>query len=302
MSRCWPHGCPAGAARPQRLRGSVPLHGGFRRLPSHAENQPAAFDAYPGGDPAARRVCAGCVLSDGRGRLRDRAAPGPPFAVIPHAGERGPAAPGAYPRSTPSSWRPMCSPRARPGRRCPTRRPGAGSSGACGTGRARLGLANGRSHALLGTVPPQHMYGFESSVLLALQSGSALCAERPFYPADVCSALAATAAAARADLDTGSPARAPRSRSRSLPATDLIVSATAPLSQDLAREVEQRFRTPLLEIYGSTETGQIATRRTARDRGVAAVAGRMPHARRRGRPGRKAATSSSRRRCAMCWS
>src|SRR6185437_7182387 len=34
---------------------------------------------------------------------------------------------------------------------------------------ARLGFVDGRSHALLATVPPQHMYGFESSVLLALQ-------------------------------------------------------------------------------------------------------------------------------------
>jgi acyl-coenzyme A synthetase/AMP-(fatty) acid ligase len=48
-----------------------------------------------------------------------------------------------------------------------------------------------------------------------------------------------------------------------LPSADLILSATAPLSQNLAREVEQRFATRLLEIYGSTETGQIASRRTA---------------------------------------
>jgi acyl-coenzyme A synthetase/AMP-(fatty) acid ligase len=48
-----------------------------------------------------------------------------------------------------------------------------------------------------------------------------------------------------------------------LPETDLIVSATAPLSHELARAVEAAFATQLLEIYGSTETGQIATRRTA---------------------------------------
>ncbi len=47
------------------------------------------------------------------------------------------------------------------------------------------------------------------------------------------------------------------------PALDLIVSATAPLSQELAREAERRFGAPLLEIYGSTETGQIAIRHTA---------------------------------------
>jgi acyl-coenzyme A synthetase/AMP-(fatty) acid ligase len=47
-----------------------------------------------------------------------------------------------------------------------------------------------------------------------------------------------------------------------MPAVDLIVSATAPLAQELAREVEAKFGTTLLEIYGSTETGQIALRRT----------------------------------------
>jgi acyl-coenzyme A synthetase/AMP-(fatty) acid ligase len=35
------------------------------------------------------------------------------------------------------------------------------------------------------------------------------------------------------------------------------------LSRDLAREAERRFQADLQEIYGSTETGQIATRRTA---------------------------------------
>src|SRR6202043_2039597 len=58
-------------------------------------------------------------------------------------------------------------------------------------GASRLGLLDGRSHAILGTVPPQHMYGFESSVLLGLQTGSAICAERPFYPADICNTMAA---------------------------------------------------------------------------------------------------------------
>jgi acyl-coenzyme A synthetase/AMP-(fatty) acid ligase len=48
-----------------------------------------------------------------------------------------------------------------------------------------------------------------------------------------------------------------------LPPVDLVVSATAPLDRDLARQVEAKFRTTLLEIYGSTETGQIAIRRTA---------------------------------------
>jgi acyl-coenzyme A synthetase/AMP-(fatty) acid ligase len=129
-------------------------------------------------------------------------------------------------------------------------------------GASRLGMLDGRSHTIVGTVPPQHMYGFESSVLLGLQTGSAICAERPFYPADVCSALAA-APRPRVLISTPVHLRALLAAEVAMPAVDLIVSATAPLSSDLAREVEEKFATRLLEIYGATETGQIATRRTA---------------------------------------
>jgi acyl-coenzyme A synthetase/AMP-(fatty) acid ligase len=129
-------------------------------------------------------------------------------------------------------------------------------------GASRLGLLDGRSHTIVGTVPPQHMYGFESSVLLGLQTGNAICAERPFYPADICSSLAA-APRPRVLISTPVHLRALLAAEVALPEVDLIVSATAPLSRDLAREVEEKFATRLLEIYGSTETGQIATRRTA---------------------------------------
>jgi acyl-coenzyme A synthetase/AMP-(fatty) acid ligase len=129
-------------------------------------------------------------------------------------------------------------------------------------GASRLGLLDGRAHTIVGTVPPQHMYGFESSVLLGLQTASALCAERPFYPADVCSTLAA-APRPRVLISTPVHLRALIASGLPLPPTDLIVSATAPLSRELAREAEAAFATRLLEIYGSTETGQIATRRTA---------------------------------------
>jgi acyl-coenzyme A synthetase/AMP-(fatty) acid ligase len=129
-------------------------------------------------------------------------------------------------------------------------------------GAPRLGLSDGRSHALIGTVPAQHMYGFESTVLLALVSGNSFSAERPFYPADIASAVAAVPQP-RALVTTPVHLRTLLASAVDLPPVDLIVSATAPLEQNLAREVEAKFRTTLLEIYGSTETGQIAMRRTA---------------------------------------
>jgi acyl-coenzyme A synthetase/AMP-(fatty) acid ligase len=130
-------------------------------------------------------------------------------------------------------------------------------------GAARLRLAPGT--ALLATVPAQHMYGFESSVLLALIAGAALVAERPFYPADIAQALAALPRP-RALISTPIHLRAMLAAELTLPPVDLILSATAPLDAPLAEDAEARFAAPLIEIYGSTETGQLATRRTARER------------------------------------
>ena len=125
---------------------------------------------------------------------------------------------------------------------------------------ARLGLLHNTTHTLIGTVPPQHMYGFESTVLMAWHSGNALSHAQPFYPADICQALTAVPTPRvlvsspvhlRALLDTG----------LALPELALVVSATAPLSAQLAQDVEACCHAPLMEIYGSTETGLIATRR-----------------------------------------
>jgi acyl-coenzyme A synthetase/AMP-(fatty) acid ligase len=130
------------------------------------------------------------------------------------------------------------------------------------SGAPRLGLLDGKLHTLIGTVPAQHMYGFESTVLLALQSGNAFAAERPFYPADIAAAVAAVPRP-RVLVTTPVHLRTLLGSLVEFPALDLVICATAPLPQELAREVEARYRAPLLEIYGSTETGQIAIRRSA---------------------------------------
>jgi len=124
----------------------------------------------------------------------------------------------------------------------------------------RLGISAARAWSIVATVPPQHQYGFESSVMMALANGHALTAERPFYPADIAAALARVPRP-RVLISTPVHLRALTGTATDLPPTDLIVSATAPLAQQLAYEVEQRYGTQLLEIYGSTETGQIAARR-----------------------------------------
>ena len=124
---------------------------------------------------------------------------------------------------------------------------------------SRLGLG-GTPCTLIATVPPQHMYGFESSLLLGLVNGYAFCAERPFYPTDIATTLAGVPCP-RVLVTTPVHLRALLGCGVAVPQTDLIVCSTAPLAQQLALEVEEHCHTRLLEIYGSTETGQIAVRR-----------------------------------------
>jgi acyl-coenzyme A synthetase/AMP-(fatty) acid ligase len=129
------------------------------------------------------------------------------------------------------------------------------------TQAARLGLEESTSYTILGTVPPQHMYGFESTVLLPLQSGNALSSAQPFYPSDIHSAIDATPMP-RVLVSTPLHLRLLLEAGLEMPEAALVLSATAPLSTQLAQKIESSFNAPLLEIYGSTETGQIATRRT----------------------------------------
>ncbi len=126
----------------------------------------------------------------------------------------------------------------------------------------RLGLLDGRAATLIGTVPAQHMYGFESTVLLALIGGLAFSNRQPFYPVDIRDELAAIPQP-RVLVTSPIHLRALLSAGHALPPAALVLSATAPLSEKLACEAEAALDAPLVEIYGSTETGQIATRRTS---------------------------------------
>ncbi len=132
---------------------------------------------------------------------------------------------------------------------------------ASGQAEARaLGL-DARPHALVGTVPAQHSYGFESTVLLALHGGCSFWSGRPFYPQDLAQALAAVPRP-RMVVTTPFHLRSFISSGVSLPTVDLWLSATAPLDDVLAAQVEAATGAPVHEIYGSTESSQLATRRT----------------------------------------
>jgi acyl-coenzyme A synthetase/AMP-(fatty) acid ligase len=124
-----------------------------------------------------------------------------------------------------------------------------------------LGRADLRGVSIVATVPAQHMYGFESSVLLALHGGATLGAGRPFFPADVAAALAAVPAP-RLLVTTPFHLKTIVDADLAIAAPALVLCATAPLSPQLAARAEERLGAPLLEIYGCTEAGQVATRRS----------------------------------------
>ena len=132
-------------------------------------------------------------------------------------------------------------------------------------GAERLAQHMGRADlvgvSLVATVPAQHMYGFESSVLVALLGGAAFDTERPFYPADIVRVLARLPRP-RMLVTTPLHLRTLLEAGLELPPVDLVVCATAPLSPQLAARAEATLAAPLMEIYGCTEAGQVATRRT----------------------------------------
>ncbi|WP_395679541.1 AMP-binding protein [Dokdonella sp.] len=115
---------------------------------------------------------------------------------------------------------------------------------------------------VVATVPPQHMYGIELSVLLPLLGPFSVHASRPLFPADVAAALAAVPAP-RVLVTTPVHLAALLREDVELPALAAITSATAPLSQELAVRAERRYGAPALELFGSTETCVIAQRRCA---------------------------------------
>ncbi|HTH78576.1 MAG TPA: AMP-binding protein [Ramlibacter sp.] len=114
------------------------------------------------------------------------------------------------------------------------------------------------------SVAPQHMFGLEASVMFPLIAGTPVCEARPLLPADV-AALFAQAHDGAAWVATPLHLRAFAQADMELPHCRMVLASTMPMSQGLADQAERFSQSPVLEIYGSTETGVLAMRRTARD-------------------------------------
>ena len=117
---------------------------------------------------------------------------------------------------------------------------------------------------VVATVPPQHMYGVELSVMLPLLAGVSVHRDRPFFPGDIARALR-EAGGARLLVTTPVHLRALLASGVALPPLAGIVTATAPLAPALAAEAEARFGCEVREMFGATETCILASRRTARE-------------------------------------
>lgn len=130
---------------------------------------------------------------------------------------------------------------------------------------ARFGLDDASNPAtLIGTVPAQHMYGFETTMVLPLRAPVAVHSGPHFYPVEVAEAV--SAAPGRRVLVT-TPLQLRALLAGGVSGVSAVISATAPLSPALAASAEAALgapgaAVPVLEIYGATEMGSIASRRT----------------------------------------
>lgn len=130
-------------------------------------------------------------------------------------------------------------------------------------GNARLLLGDKHEHFnLVATVPPQHMWGLETSIMLPLFARIAIGDRTPFYPQDIADAIAGleppvVLVSSPIHLETLLKSGV------KLHGLERILTATAPLSRELAMQLESNFDTRVQDVFGCSESGILATRNTS---------------------------------------
>jgi acyl-coenzyme A synthetase/AMP-(fatty) acid ligase len=117
---------------------------------------------------------------------------------------------------------------------------------------------------LLATVPAQHMWGFETSILMPLFANATVSHLTPFFPQDIVDALESLPAP-RGLISSPLHLDVLLKSGLAIEALERIYCATAPLDRRLAQALENRFNTKVVEIFGSSETGVLASRLTANE-------------------------------------
>lgn len=117
---------------------------------------------------------------------------------------------------------------------------------------------------VVATVPPQHNWGLETTITMPLATQVAISDRTPFYPQDIVNAIDALPGPV---VLVSSPVHLEALlRSGVRPKRlDRILTATAPMTKDLALGLQRRFDARVQDVFGCTEAGTLATRDATRD-------------------------------------
>lgn len=137
-------------------------------------------------------------------------------------------------------------------------------SGAQTLGRT-IHFNDGNKRMIAGTIPPQHMFGMETTVMLPFIWGMPVHSSRPLLPNDLRIAMKDSAYPTWV-MTTPLQLRAAAGENLELNGIEGVISATMPLYSDISSKIETLWHTQVYEIYGSTETGMIAMRRPSSDK------------------------------------
>lgn len=129
----------------------------------------------------------------------------------------------------------------------------------------RFNLQKEKLTSLVATIPAQHMFGLECTLLAPLFGNVLLQTGRPFYPDDIRQSLE-DVSAPRVLITTPMHIRACITADCDWPELEFVISATDNLSVDVAVDAELALSTQVFEILGCTEAGAFATRRTVTDK------------------------------------
>lgn len=128
--------------------------------------------------------------------------------------------------------------------------------------KQRFGLNQSQQHNIVALVPAQHMFGFETTIIYPLVNEVAIYDLCPFYPLDAENALSQIA---KPNILVLTPLhlKACSMAGITWSKIDFVICATDKLPQKLAIAAEKSLATKVVEIYGCSEIGAIATRQTS---------------------------------------
>ncbi len=115
-----------------------------------------------------------------------------------------------------------------------------------------------KNDCILATVPPYHIYGLLFSVIIPLVSGAAVIKQTPTFPADIGEII--NQEQVTVIVSTPAHYRIIGDKKIATPELRLAFSSAAPLSEEDNHNFYHHNQLGITEIYGSTETGGIASR------------------------------------------